>query len=407
MSPRADRRRVVLVAAVLAAAAVALLIVRERWWFPIGYRLTGNEISNAGLAVQLAALVAGVALLHRVRGPAVPWVLIAEGAACLLAHGAAGVAFALALLAWWSAMNAAWLGRGRAVVAVVLVAAVNACAWSTDEVASAALLFSMMFGMRLIVFAYDRWQHDFERVPLRDFLVFVLPAPLVILPPYFAIIPMFGGFADRVRPDLSAARLRACGRHFAWAALFGALRGAMGLAGLGADDLVPPAWACWKFVANVLDVATLAHVLIPLLLLHGIEERLPLLRPLFATRIVQFWQRFGVHQKDAQVFLFYTPALLRLRRGNRYLAIVLATIWTLVVGNTLLHLAIRTCFLPDTWDRLGWALAANAVMGAALAADLCYEEWWSRRGARPPRTVPRLAIGWVLTMTVAVVTGVL
>lgn len=129
----------------------------------------------------------------------------------------------------------------------------------------------------------------------------------MILPPYFAIIPMFGGFADRVRPDLSAARLRACGRHFAWAALFGALRGAMGAAEIGADDLVPPAWACWKFVANVLDVATLAHVMIPLLLLHGIEERLPLLRPLFATRIVQFWQRFGVHQKDAQVFLFYTP----------------------------------------------------------------------------------------------------
>jgi hypothetical protein len=177
-------------------------------------------------------------------------------------------------------------------------------------------------------------------------------------------------------------------------------------AGIRAEH-ADPATMYWRLLANVLGLAAIAHLLIPMLLLHGIEERLPLYRPLLATRFVELWQRFSVHLKDAQVFLFYTPALLRLRRGNRYLAIVLATFWTIVVGNTLIHAAVSHCFLPDPARWIGWALVANTVMAAALAADLCYEERWRRRGRRPPRTLPRLAIGWLLTMTVASVVAML
>lgn len=373
----------------LAVVATAIVIARCAWGMPIGREIVGPEISDVGLVIQLLAVVVGVVVIHSVAGARARWAVVAQGAVCLLAHGVLGLVFGLGLLAWWASVNALWLGRARFVVAVALFAGVAACG-------TAGLMFSMLFAMRLAVFVYDRWQHD-EPTPLLDFLVYVLPAPLVIAAPYLAIIPLFGGFGAKLQPGLTRARLGAIMLHFAWAAGFGALRGAMELASVTAQPLA----AYWHLLAAILELATFAHILIPLLALHGIEERMPLDRPLASTRFTELWRRFGVHLRDAQMFLFYTPALLRLRRANRYLAIVLATAWTMIVGNTLLHVVVRYCFLADTTARIGWALLANSIMTVALAAELCHDEWWIRRGGRPPRTLPRLVFGWFATMTVA------
>lgn len=398
LTARAPARRLVAWTGIaLALLCGAVVVAHAGWGIEIARPDLGpTGLGTLGLAVQLAALVAGVVALHLVPRPAVRWVLVAEGAICLLAHGAPGLGFLLGLVAWWAVIDARRLGRARFVLAAVMFGALDACAWESDWLAGPAALFALMFAMRLIVFAYDRWQNEHEPTPLGDFLVFMLPAPLVIVPPLMSIIPLFDGFGAKLRPELTPARLRAIGKHLALAAVFCSLRAAMDPLGIR-----------WRFLANVLGLAGIAHVMIPMLLLHGIEERLPLYRPLLATRFVELWQRFSVHLKDAQVFLFYTPALLRLRREGRYLAIVLATFWTILVGNTLLHAVTRTCFLPDPAERLGWAVAANAVMAAALAVDLCYEERWNRRGKRPPRTRLRLAIGWLLTMSVASVVAML
>ncbi|HWU91437.1 MAG TPA: hypothetical protein VN253_29420 [Kofleriaceae bacterium] len=402
-----DRRLVAWTGIALALVCGAVVLAHVTWAIPIRRPDLGViELGTAGLVVQLAALVAGVMALHLARGPAVRWLIAAEGAVCLFAYGAPGLAFALGLVAWWAVIDARRLGRARFALAAVLFVALDACAWRSDRLASPAKLFSMMFAMRLFVFTYDRWQNEHEPTPLGDFLAFMLPAPLVIVPPYLSIIPLFDGFGAKLRPELTPARLRAIGKHLALAILFGGMRVAMDRLGLRGEH-AQPATMHWRLLANILGLAAIAHLLIPMLLLHGIEERLPLDRPLLATRFVELWQRFSVHLKDAQVFLFYTPALLRLRRANRYLAIVLATFWTILVGNTLVHAAVHYCFLPDTARLIGWSVVANAVMAAALAADLCYEERWSRRGRRPPRTVPRLVIGWLLTMTLASVIAML
>jgi hypothetical protein len=402
-----ERRLVAWTAIALALLCSAVVVAHVGWGIAIARPDLGpTGLGTIGLVVQLAALVAGVVALHLVPRPALRWVIAAEGAICLLAYGAPGLVFLLGLVAWWAVIDARWLGRVRFVLAAVMFGALDACAWGSDGLAGPAALFALMFAMRLIVFTYDRWQNEHEPTPLGDFLAFILPAPLVIVPPLMSIIPLFDGFGAKVRPELTPARLRAIGKHLALAAVFCSLRAAMdplGIRGAHAE----PTEMHWRFLANVLGLAGIAHVMIPMLLLHGIEERLPLYRPLLATRFVELWQRFSVHLKDAQVFLFYTPALLRLRRKSRYLAIVLATFWTILVGNTLLHAVTRTCFLPGAAARLGWAVAANAVMAAALAIDLCYEERWNRRGRRPPRTLPRLVIGWLLTMTAASVVAML
>lgn len=406
-APGVDRRLVAWTGVALALLSSAIVVAHVGWDVRIARPDLGvMELGTAGLVVQLAALVIGVVALHVAPAAAVRPLLIAEGAVCLLAYGAPGLAFGLGLLAWWAVIDARRLGRARFLLAAGLFAALDACAWESEHLAAPAKLFSMMFAMRLIVFTYDRWQSEDAPTPLGDYLEYMLPAPLVIVPPFLVIIPLFDGFGARVRPALTPARLRAVGTHLVLAAVFAALRAwldRLGLRGEHAD----PATMYWRFLANVLGLAAIAHVVIPMLLLHGIEERLPLDRPLFATRLVELWQRLSVHLKDAQVFLFYTPALLGLRRGNRYAAIVLATFWTILVGNTLLHAAVFYVFLPDAAARLGWAVAANTVLAAALAADLCYEERWNRRGRRPPRTVPRVVIGWLVTMTVAAVVAML
>jgi len=402
-----DRRLVLWTGLVMASICIGIVLARLAYAIPVGrFDLGLDEISDLGLVIQLAALVGGVVLVNLSTGPIVRWVIVIEGTVCLLAHGVPGLALAFGLVVWWAVIDARWLGRARFLVAVVLLAGLNATAWQGGDVASAGHLFSVLFTMRLLVFGYDRWQNELEPTQLLDFLAFMLPAPLVIVPPYMAIIPMFGGWQAKLRPGLTPARLRTIGKHLALAVVFGGMRVAMEVLDLrGAHAQFETMH--WRLLVNIVGLAAIAHLLIPLLLLHGIEERMPLVRPLLATRFVELWQRFAVHLKDAQVFLFYMPALLWLRRCNRYLAIVAATAWTLIIGNTLLHIVVRYCFLPDTANKIGWALLANTLMAIALAADLCYEESWSRRGSRPPRTFVRLAIGWVLTMTLAAVVATL
>jgi hypothetical protein len=393
-----DRRRALWIGAALVVPAVAFLVARARWSIPMGRGLVDIEISNLGLATQLGALIAGAILVNISREPFARWWLVASGAACLLAHGAIGVAFLAALLLWWVVLAWRALGKLRFLLAALLLVALDACAWGPRALSSTAHLFSLTFTLRLLVHAYDRWQTD-EPTSLRDFLVFVLPAPLLIVPPYMSVIPLFGGFATRFRPGLTSARLRTISRHILLAIATGVALAVV------ERDLLPavaqPAAMYVRFLANVLGLATVAHATLALLLLHGVEERHPIDRPFLATRFVELWQRMAIHLKDAQVFLFYTPALLSLRRRNRYLAIVVATVWTLLVGNTLLHIVVRYCFVPDTLPRIGWALVANAVMTAALAFDLCRDEWRTRRGLPPTQTLLQRCLGWLITMTLA------
>jgi hypothetical protein len=386
------------VGAALAALCAAALVVRSRIYFTVGFEDAGSDIANPGLAIQLAAMVAGVVAIQLASPPRARAILIAEGAVCLLAHGELGLVYAAALVAWYGVLAARWLGRARAPIAVVGLAAMNACGFAGGAVPAEARVFSMMFALRLMLYAWDRWQNDFERPPLLDYLAYMLPAPLVIVPPYLLIIPVFSEAGARFRPGLTAPGVRRIARHVGLAIAFGALRGAAEATGF-APSGVP--WLYWNLVCSVLAAAAYAHLFIALLLLHGIDERMPLDRPLLARRFAAYWGRYQVHQKDAQVLMFFTPAMLRMRRWNRYLAISIAVTWTMIVGNTVLHIASRYCFLPAPWPRIRWVLITNVVMSAALAIELCLAERRARRPGAPPDR-PGL-LGWAITMTLAAI----
>lgn len=401
-SRRLGVRGVLVVGAVFAAACAALFAARLRIGFPIGLDGADARIGNAGLAVQLVVMVLGVIAIHLARDRHARAILIAEGALCLLGQGGAGVIAAAGILAWYGILSARWLGRGRIIVAGLALVAMNACAFAGESIAANAYVFSMMFSLRMMMYGYDRWQNELERPPLGEYLAYMLPAPLVVMPPYMLIIPVYADFARRFQPGLSTARLRQIARHLALAVAFGALRGC---AELSLYEAIGPAWMYWNLMLSVLAAASYAHLFIALLQLHGIDERLPLVRPLFVTRFMDYWGRYQVHQKDAQVFLFYTPALLLLRRWNRYAAIALAVTWTMIVGNTVLHVASRYCFRPGLWQHVQWILVVNAVMAAALATELCLDERRRRQRAANGAGLPlwRRWLGWAITMTLAAI----
>jgi hypothetical protein len=260
----------------------------------------------------------------------------------------------------------------------------------------------MIFTLRMVMYGWDRWQHELERPPLADYLLYMLPAPLVIMPPYLLIIPMFSGFTARIQPGLTRARVARIGKHLALALVFGGLRGAIEPTGIDHNLF-------GHLPGAVLVAAAYAHAFMALLQLHGIDERLPLVRPLLATRFITYWTRYQVHQKDVQVTLFFTPAVLVLRRWNRYLAITLAVSWTMLAGNTLLHVVSRYCFLPSLWGRVRWVLLTNVVMAAALAIEMCLDEHRARRRVAGLSAQPLLrgwwgaVVGWAITMTLAAI----
>jgi hypothetical protein len=403
--PRFGLRGVLAVAAGLAVLCVALVVSRtEVGGFDIGF---GSKIGNLGLSLQLATVVAGVIAIHTSGYGRARVVFVIEGAVCLFCYGWLGAVYALGMLAWYAILGTHWLGRWpRAVIALAALSGMNACGFVGGAWHAGALVFSMIFTLRMLMYAWDRWQNDLARPPLFEYLFYMLPAPLVVMPPYMLIIPAFGNFARRFAPGLDARRLARIGKHLALAALFGGVRAGFALIG----DVHGVAGLYVGLLSGVSAAATYAHGFIALLLLHGVDERLPMLRPLLATRFTTYWTRYQVHQKDAQVFLFFTPALLRLRRCNRYVAIVLATAWTMMFGNTFIHVASRYCFWTDSskYARTAWVLGTNVIMTAALATELCIDEYRARRRAAgfPVATAngwPRRALAWALTMTFAAI----
>lgn len=369
--------------ALLAGAAIAIHVI---FGVPLGRPIAGIELSTLGLAVQAIALVAGVVAVNLAQASKTRGILIVQGIVCLAAYGPIAIAWVWLLLAWWLLIGGAKASPVRFAGAFVLTGAFAYLA------PAHGLVFSLLFGMRLVIASYDRWQNRETKVTLGDFLVYVLPAPLIIVVPYLAIIPLFDRFSSRLSSGLTIAKLELA----TWQLFRAALAGG---AYLAASQWQPEGIASmyWSLLLALLELAAVGYLAVPLLVLHGIVERSPLDEPWRATRISELWRRYGVHLRDALWFLFYAPALLRMRRWNRYARVIAATWWTVFVGNTLLHVVLRYAYLDDGWERTQRALLGNAVLATVLVLDYCHLEW---RGTGP-RSLTRSIVGGVLAFTIA------
>jgi hypothetical protein len=283
-----------------------------------------------------------------------------------------------------------WL-RGLILLAIALALAAaqrhDYIGWGTA--------FSMAFFYRVLVLAFAEPGTDAVALGRRVSLFYLVP-PLAVFHPYLCYVPWLKEI-DADGPSAGPAPWRRGLVHFGWALAYSGL---LALLGRQAGWPVP---RLLSFLTILFGVGQLVHVIHALLLLHGFECRVPIRWPLASTSYLEYWSRFQIHQKDLQVSLFYLPLMMRLRRINRFSAIAVALALTLIGWNTLLHVCSRYAFGAELSARTAWALEINCVNWAALTAALCIFELRRRRQAPPPHRA-WLALGWLGTMALAIVT---
>ena len=379
------RNRITTVATLLfgIAALAALVWLRNRGLFPTGNSGTDTHVVGGAFLYQMAVLAVGIGALQLAPRSWIRQLLVAEGALCLFGYGSLFAAAALiGLAAYFLLLRLPLPARLRPGVSIAFLVGLGVVG-ASRVFGREPFIFSMLFSMRLLMYGWNHSQNNFPREDIVDFLVYVLAAPLLVILPYMLFVPFPGKFVERIEVRFTEARSRRILFHLA-------LGAAMTAVDIGVrvflNEHGPRSFSQWVAVnygLEILSFARMAHVVVALLLLHGIDDRLPMQNPLLATDFAQFWRRFQIHQKDVQVALFYNPALIWLRRSNRYLAIFLAVAWTLFVGNLLIHVLSRYMYNPSIWlPKIMSRLVFAAVGSLVLGATLCLQEW--RRRTRHP-----------------------
>lgn len=409
---RLTRREGLVLGAALLASLGCVAFLRTRGLFPTGFFATDSGVTGTPFHLQLAALAAGVAALQIAP---VRWsraIVCVEGALCLLLVGPAlGLAFLAVLTLYYFALEIP-LPRGIRLavpIAWILGFGLVTARSLSPAVVFQGFLFSLMFHLRMLVYAWEKWQSGYPRGRMGDYWLYMLSGPLIVFPPYIGIVPFFGKNAERFEPRLDRARASSGVRHLAVGLLFALVLEGMRRTNLWATGqgifIMDYPWSrrCWTLAAEVIAAAQLIHVVYGLLLLHGFIDRLPIDRPLLSRTYAEFWRRFQIHQKDLQVAFFFNPVMLKLRRRNRYLAIAAAAAVTMLIGNFCLHYLVRYVYYWPIFRNRVWAWVMFDVASfLGLTANLWAAEW---RG-RHPRPAPTPGSGvlwgilsWGLTMT--------
>lgn len=381
----------------------AVVMMRRSGMLLLGAWNYDSPAYGVPLYVQMGALVSGAVLLQIVPERLARPLLVVEGLVCLAAYGRVAPLFLGFLVVWFVALEIPLPKLARIGLGILLLTALGLA--GGFGVLRRAVLFSIVFSVRLLMYAWDQYNAGFPKASRRkiaDYAVYVLAPPLVVLPPFLTYIPFFDKFSERIAPRWTETIVRRALKHLWLALLFAAVRQAAAFVPGLVTESAELSATLIRHVFVIVSVGQVAHLTYGLMLLHGMDDRLPIDRPLLSTDYLQYWSRFQIHQKDMQVALFYTPMLMFLRRRNRYVAITIAVAFTLIFGNTALHVLTSYVFNLE-WLAKGTinALTVNAISTVALAGTLCVGEW--RRRAKRPAPRDRLYVGlcWLATFFLA------
>jgi hypothetical protein len=154
-----------------------------------------------------------------------------------------------------------------------------------------------------------------------------------------------------------------------------------------------PRYICWaslaaSFVEDVLDMTIFGGVIVATARLAGFRLLRNTYRPLQATSLAEFWNRYYFYYKELLVDQFFYPAFLRYFRNHRRLRMFFATFAAACVGNLLFHFLRDIHFVADMG--LSKALAgeqSHAFYTFLLATGVALSQM--RVGTRPA------AKGWL------------
>ena len=146
------------------------------------------------------------------------------------------------------------------------------------------------------------------------------------------------------------------------------------------------------FLRTTLGLAIMGHFLIGVLRLFGFRVFRNTYKPLLATTVVEFWNRYYYYFKELLVEFFFYPTFLATAKRPRRVRMVLAVIAAATCGNLYYHV-VRD--FPDyflhgpvaLFDRLGGRLVYCVALGLGIAVSMLREQ--RRRGNPAP-----LPDGW-------------
>jgi hypothetical protein len=113
-----------------------------------------------------------------------------------------------------------------------------------------------------------------------------------------------------------------------------------------------PHYICWasllaNFVEDVLYMSVFGGTIIAAARLAGFRLLRNTWRPLEATTLAEFWNRYYFYYKELLVDHFFYPAFLRYFRNHRRLRIFFATFSAACVGNLIFHFIRDIHFVAD------------------------------------------------------------
>ena len=113
-----------------------------------------------------------------------------------------------------------------------------------------------------------------------------------------------------------------------------------------------PRYICWAsllayFVEDVLSMSVFGGVIIATARMAGFRLLRNTWRPLEATTLAEFWNRYYFYYKELLVDHFFYPAFLRYFRKHRRLRMFFATFSAACVGNLIFHFIRDIHFVAD------------------------------------------------------------
>jgi D-alanyl-lipoteichoic acid acyltransferase DltB (MBOAT superfamily) len=424
-------RAPVRLAAVIAALAAVALMIRAGWTELLAWtdRLI-PEWRYPWLFGGLVALYAAVMLAPpRARKPLL---LIGSLAAMVWFDPRFAAGALVFLLAWYGVVFAPvhrWVKLGFLAATYAGLMAVSNLLWFPDLllahpwIVTLTYAFAVSFTFRLFYFFHEMKLKKFVRVPLDDFLLYFVFVPYWIIVPYMFAIPRFGQFAKGLvardeKVETAGARYLVLG-----AATLAITYGLLQLysprdelmAAMRARDWATAAGAGLLYypIQVVFEAIAVAWVLTGMVQLLGVDMKPAFVRPLGATSIHEWWRRWNIHFRDFLVDIFFYPLMIKWRKRNPYLTIIVGCAAVFLLGSTLFHWIGKYWFIVNSHDNFYASMSVeNFLMFVAVAAGLCLEKRRmlkqpGHRPAKPPWPVAgaRLLGTWVFLLAVVVFAG--
>lgn len=145
-------------------------------------------------------------------------------------------------------------------------------------------------------------------------------------------------------------------------------------------------WACQilAFFELILGYSVMGHRIIACARMAGFNALRNTYRPLSATTLIEFFNRFYYYFKELLVDFFYFPAFLRYFKKHRRLRTVFATSAAILIGDSFYHLTRDWWFFRDRglWGGLA-TYQVLIIHNIALTIGLSISQL-RKRAPRPP-----------------------